>query len=200
MAQKYNIYINQKALIVTSDAPKGMLDYQLIEAQVFDFLNFYQTLGKNPKSLFYIISKKPKDVFNSIKSKLKVIEAAGGLVINEDEKYLFIKRNGKWDLPKGKLEVNEKKKDAAVREVEEECGIKVKKLDKKLLKTYHIYELKGRVVLKISHWYAMHAKGNQKLKPQIEEGITEVKWFAKQDWRIVRANTYPNIIDVINQD
>jgi hypothetical protein len=46
----------------------------------------------------------------------------------------------------------------------------------------------------------MHAKGNQKLKPQIEEGITEVKWFAKQDWRIIRANTYPNIIDVINED
>jgi 8-oxo-dGTP pyrophosphatase MutT (NUDIX family) len=200
MAQKYNIYINQKALIITSDTPKETSDYQLIEAQDFVFLNFYQTLGNNPKSLFYLVTKNPKNIFKTIKSKLKVIEAAGGFVINEEGKYLFIKRNGKWDLPKGKLELNEKKKDAAVREVEEECGIKVKKLDKKLLKTYHIYELKGRIVLKISHWYAMHAKGNQKLKPQIEEGITEVKWFAKQDWRIVRANTYPNIVDVINED
>jgi 8-oxo-dGTP pyrophosphatase MutT (NUDIX family) len=200
MAQKYNIYINQKALIITSDSPKETSDYQLIEAQDFDFLNFYQSLGNNPKSLFYLITENPKKLFKAIKSELRIIEAAGGFVVNEEGKYLFIKRNGKWDLPKGKLELNEKKKDAAVREVEEECGIKVKKLDKKLLKTYHIYELKGKVVLKISHWYTMHAKGNQKLKPQIEEGITEVKWFAKQDWRIIRANTYPNIIDVINED
>ena len=200
MAQKYNIYINQKALIITSISPKETLDHQLIEAQDFDFINFYQSLNNNPKSSFYLFTKTPKSVFKAIKAKLKVIEAAGGFVINEEGKYLFIKRNGKWDLPKGKLELNEKKKDAAVREVEEECGIKVKKLDKKLLKTYHIYEIKGKVVLKISHWYNMQAKGNQKLKPQIEEGITEVKWFAKQDWRIIRANTYPNIIDVINED
>jgi len=200
MAQKYNIYINQKALIITSDMPQNMSDFQLIEAQDFDFLNFYKSISKKSMSKFFIITNSPKKLFNAIKNSLKVIEAAGGLVINEENKYLFIKRNGKWDLPKGKLELNEKKKDAAVREVEEECGITVKKLDKKLLKTYHIYELKGKIVLKISHWYAMQAKSNQKLVPQLEEGITEVKWFAKKDWKIIRANTYPNIIDVINED
>ena len=200
MAQKYNIYINQKALIITSDMPQNMSDFQLIEAQDFDFLNFYKSISKKSMSKFFIITNSPKKLFNAIKNSLKVIEAAGGLVINEENKYLFIKRNGKWDLPKGKLELNEKKKDAAVREVEEECGITVKKLDKKLLKTYHVYELKGKIVLKISHWYAMLAKSNQKLVPQLEEGITEVKWFAKKDWKIIRANTYPNIIDVINED
>jgi hypothetical protein len=180
MAQKYNIYINQKALIITSDMPQNASGFQLIEAQDFDFLNFYKSLSKSSKSIFYIVTKTPKKLFKAIKDRLKVIEAAGGLVMNEQNKYLFIKRNGKWDLPKGKLELNEKKKDAAVREVEEECGITVKKLDKKLLKTYHIYELKGKVVLKISHWYAMHAKSNQKLVPQLEEGITEVKWLLKK--------------------
>lgn len=139
-----------------------------------------------------------KACFKSIKRKIRVIEAAGGLVKNELNKYLFIKRNGKWDLPKGKLEENEKKRDAAVREVEEECGIKIKKLGKKLLKTYHIYEIKGKVVLKVSHWYAMEAKSNQKLIPQTEEGITEVKWFSKNDWNIIRSNTYANILDVLN--
>ena len=180
--------------------PQNMSDFQLIEAQDFDFLNFYKSISKKSMSKFFIITNSPKKLFNAIKNSLKVIEAAGGLVINEENKYLFIKRNGKWDLPKGKLELNEKKKDAAVREVEEECGITVKKLDKKLLKTYHVYELKGKIVLKISHWYAMLAKSNQKLVPQLEEGITEVKWFAKKDWKIIRANTYPNIIDVINED
>jgi 8-oxo-dGTP pyrophosphatase MutT (NUDIX family) len=122
------------------------------------------------------------------------------LILHSDEdKYLFIKRNGRWDLPKGKLELNEKKKDAAVREVEEECGLKIKSLGSKLLKTYHVYEIKGKPVLKISSWYSMEAKAKQKLIPQLEEGITEVKWFKKEDWGLIRANTYPNILDVIDE-
>lgn len=199
MAQKYNIYINEKSLFIVNFLPKDAGDHQRIEAQDFDFLNFYHSLNHNPKSTFYLVTDDVKSCFKAIKRKIRVIEAAGGLVKNELNKYLFIKRNGKWDLPKGKLEENEKKKDAAVREVEEECGIKIKKLGKKLLKTYHVYEIRGKVVLKVSHWYAMEAKSNQKLIPQTEEGITEVKWFGKKDWNIIRSNTYANILDVLNE-
>ncbi|WP_017259068.1 NUDIX domain-containing protein [Pedobacter arcticus] len=195
---KYNIYINEKSLIITSEVPKDLINYQLVEAQSFDFEKFYQALRKNPNSLFVMVCNDPKMVFKTIKDKVRVIEAAGGLVKNEDGKYLFIYRNGRWDLPKGKLEPKEKKKEAAVREVEEECGLKVKKLNEKIIKTYHVYEIKGKPVLKISHWYAMQAKGNQKLVPQLEEGITEVKWFAKQDFSIIKSNTFGNILEVIN--
>lgn len=195
---QYNIYINEKSLIITSETPQEFADFQLVDIQSFDFEKFYHALTKNPKYLFVLVCDDPKVVFKSIKNKVRVIEAAGGLVQNEDGKYLFIYRHGRWDLPKGKLEPNEKKKDAAVREVEEECGLKIKKLKEKIMKTYHVYEIKGKPVLKISHWYAMDAKGSQKLIPQTEEGITEVKWFAKQDFSIVRANTFGNILDVID--
>ena len=198
MAQKYNIYINEKSLIVTSAIPHSAINYQQIDVQGFDFLTFYKSLANNPNSLFYLVTKDVKDTFIHIKESVRVIEAAGGFVCNEDNKFLFIKRNGRWDLPKGKLEPKEKKRDAAVREVEEECGIKIKRLGKKLLKTYHVYEIKGKVVLKVSHWYAMDAKSKQKLIPQTEEGITEVKWFSKRDFNIIKSNTYGNILDVIN--
>jgi ADP-ribose pyrophosphatase YjhB (NUDIX family) len=197
MAQKYNIYINEKSLIIVNSIPSDALNYQQIDSQDFDFEKFYQDLSNYPKSKFFLLSKDVKETFKCIKNKVKVIEAAGGFVKNEDGKYLFIKRNGRWDLPKGKLEPKEKKKDAAVREVEEECGIKIKKLGKKLIKTYHVYEIKKKPVLKVSHWYQMEAKGKQKLIPQTEEGITEVKWFAKKDWNIIRSNTYANILDVL---
>nr|WP_294894133.1 NUDIX domain-containing protein [uncultured Pedobacter sp.] len=197
MAQKYNIYINEKSLIITSEVSPELSNYQLIEVQGFDFEKFYQALAKNPKSLFVLVCDEPELAFKAIKKKIRIIEAAGGLVRNEDGKYLFIHRHGRWDLPKGKLERNEKKKDAAVREVEEECGLKIKKLKDKITKTYHVYEIKGKPVLKISHWYAMEAKGNQKLVPQTEEGITEVKWFAKKDFAVIRSNTFGNILEVI---
>ncbi len=194
----YNIYINEKSLIITSEIPKELTNYQLVDVQGFDFEKFHHALIKNPKSLFVLVCDDPKMAFKRIKNKIRVIEAAGGLVRNEDGKYLFIYRNGRWDLPKGKLEPNEKKKEAAVREVEEECGLKVKKLNEKITKTYHIYEIKGKPILKISHWYAMEAKGNQKLIPQTEEGITEVKWFAKQEFGIAKSNTFGNILEVID--
>lgn len=198
MAQKYNIYINQKSLFIGNSIPKGLSDYQLVDVEAFDFLTFYKSILKSKVDVYFMQTDDVKQAYKTVKSTLKIIEAAGGFVQNEDEKYLFIKRNGKWDLPKGKLEVGEKKKDAAVREVEEECGITIKKIGKKLCKTYHVYELKGKLVLKVSHWYKMEAKANQKLVPQLEEGITEVKWFTKKDWSIVRANTYPSILDVLD--
>lgn len=194
---EYTVYINEKQLIIASKQPKEISNYQLVEAQSFDFEKFYHALTKNPKSLFILLTDDPKDFFKRMKSKIRIIEAAGGLVKNEDGKYLFIHRHGRWDLPKGKLEPKEKKKDAAVREVEEECGLKIKKLKDKVAKTYHVYEIKGKPVLKVSHWYAMEAKGNQKLVPQLEEGITEVRWIAKEDFSIVRANTFGNILEVI---
>ncbi len=200
MAQKYNIYINEKSLIIVNSIPEGAINYQQIDVQGFDFEKFYRDLHNNPLSLFYLTTTDVKKTFQSIKNGVRVIEAAGGFVKNEDGNFLFIKRNGKWDLPKGKLEPKEKKKDAGVREVEEECGIKIKKLGKKLLKTYHIYEIKGKIVLKVSHWYEMDAKGKQKLIPQTEEGITEVKWFSVKDFNVVRSNTYANILDVISED
>jgi hypothetical protein len=197
MVQKYNIYINQKSLFIGSSIPDGLSNYQLVEFEGFDFLEFYNKIKKSKFDSFFILTNDVKLAFKTIKSSLKVIEAAGGFVQNESKNYLFIKRNGKWDLPKGKLEIGEKKKDAAVREVEEECGITIKKLGKKICKTYHVYELKGKLVLKVSHWYKMEAKENQKLIPQLEEGITEVKWFSKKDWIIVKSNTYPSILDVL---
>lgn len=128
-----------------------------------------------------------------------LIEAAGGLVKNQAGEYLFIYRNDKWDIPKGKLEKGEKKKEGAVREVEEECGISVSSLGKKIINTYHVYEHKGDLVLKKTYWYNMGYKGSQKLKPQLEEGITEVRWFDKADVNEIKANTYPSILDVLEK-
>ena len=126
-----------------------------------------------------------------------MIEAAGGMVTNSKGAFLFIYRNGKWDLPKGKIEKGEKNREGAVREVEEECGITVSAIGQKICKTYHTYTVKGEVVLKRTHWYEMSYKGAEKLKPQKEEGITEVRWFRKGHIDAIVKNTFPSIMDVL---
>jgi 8-oxo-dGTP pyrophosphatase MutT (NUDIX family) len=115
----------------------------------------------------------------------------------DENQFLFIFRNGKWDLPKGKLDLGEKTKKAAIREVEEECGIKVARLGDLLCKTWHVYEEKGRIVFKKTNWYTMKAE-RQELVPQLEEGITEARWLASGDFDYIKQNTYPLIRDVIS--
>ena len=93
---------------------------------------------------------------------------------------LFIFRNGVWDLPKGKVDKHETTHEAAIREVEEECGISHLQMVKKLPSTYHIYQspykkTMGKWILKETYWYEMKYVGHDEGIPQEEENITEIK-------------------------
>lgn len=136
------------------------------------------------------------DMFSKL---FKYILAAGGL-IEKDNKYLFIYRLHKWDLPKGKIDKGESPEQAAIRECEEECGITNLTIEHELNPTYHIYDYKGAYVLKKTFWYKMSTKHEAHFIPQIEENIEKVEWFDKDSiQKVVLSNTYPAIIDVINE-
>ena len=132
-------------------------------------------------------------------SKYIMIEAAGGLVFNKDGDILMIFRNGKWDLPKGKLEIGESVEECAIREVEEECGISDLIIENKIKDTYHTYVLEGENILKKTYWYKMKTDYSAKLVPQIEEGITKASWVDKDQISKKLKNSYGNISDVLNE-
>ena len=174
-----------------------MQDYRQIDADAFDLKILYTWILNNKSRFFYVLCSDARIFLKEIAKSVTLIKAAGGLVENEYDEYLFIYRNGKWDLPKGKIEKQEGTREAAVREVEEECGIKVSKLEDKICKTYHSYIYKGDVVLKKTYWFNMRCKGQNNLKPQKEEGITDVRWFKKEDISPIVENTFPSIMDVL---
>jgi 8-oxo-dGTP pyrophosphatase MutT (NUDIX family) len=200
MAQKYRIYINEKVILITSSLPKNFQNYENIKADILDLKLIYPWVLANYSKQFYIVKNDPKKVLKQLLKSIPIIKAAGGLVMNENKEYLFIYRNDKWDLPKGKIEKKEGIKEAAVREVEEECGIKVSKLEDKICNTYHIYTFKGEPVIKKTFWFNMTCKGAPKLIPQKEEGITEAKWFKKSAIANIVSNTYPSIMDVLKKE
>src|SRR5690606_2227291 len=138
-------------------------------------------------------------IFKNILSSVPSIKAAGGLVKNGKGEYLFIHRLGKWDLPKGKVEENEKMREAALREVEEECGIKVDYLGKKIATTYHTYYMRGKFVLKQTQWYEMGVNKQPLLTPQQEEDITEAIWLDAKDLKKIKENTYPLIEEILEK-
>lgn len=126
-----------------------------------------------------------------------LLEAAGGIVLNEKKEILFIRRLGKWDLPKGKVEKGEAIQDTAVREVEEETGVTSLNVKRKVGETYHTYDAYGKHYLKTTHWYHMTCPSKQQLKPQTEEQIEEIRWFNTRDIKIPVGDTYPSIKDIL---
>jgi 8-oxo-dGTP pyrophosphatase MutT (NUDIX family) len=153
---------------------------QKIHAGVF----FYNDLEKLKKAFW---------------KKFIIIKAGGGLVKNEKDELLFIYRRGKWDLPKGKLDKGETIEQCAVREVEEETGLKYVKLISLLTTTYHTYNENGKHFLKESHWFNMQTKSGQALIPQLEEQITKLQWVTEKRISSLLNNTYPSIVDVIQE-
>lgn len=131
--------------------------------------------------------------------KFTIVQAAGGLVQNEKKQILLIFRRGKWDLPKGKLDKGESLEACAVREVEEETGLTKVKLISPLIITYHTYHEGSKFVLKESHWYTMSVKGEQKLVPQTDEGIAEIKWVSMKEAQAFFPESFPSVIDVIKE-
>ncbi|UII27272.1 NUDIX domain-containing protein [Fulvivirga maritima] len=131
------------------------------------------------------------DMKKFLKKKFKVIKAAGGLVRKKD-KILMIYRLKKWDLPKGKLDKGESIREAAVREVQEECNVKVE-LNDKICTTWHTYTMKKRRILKKTSWYTMDIVKDSKMKPQTEEDIEEVRWMTRKEVFHALQDSYKSI-------
>jgi 8-oxo-dGTP pyrophosphatase MutT (NUDIX family) len=126
-----------------------------------------------------------------------LIMAGGGVVKNENEEILMIFRRSKWDLPKGKLDEGETIEECAKREVQEETGLQNLETIKPMGITYHTYVQFGKHNLKESHWYEMKATGNEKLIPQTDEDITQIRWVKKEDLKKYFSNSFPTIVTIL---
>jgi len=129
--------------------------------------------------------------------KFTVILAGGGIVKNSENKILMIFRRGKWDLPKGKVDKGEKIEDCAIREVGEETGLKDVQLNFLLLVTYQTYHEGTKFILKESHWFTMMVTAEQKLIPQTEEDIFDIKWIGPGEVNSYLPKSFPMISDII---
>lgn len=189
----YKVFVNNKPL--TFGPSKIEADRNIPFINSSDFEVAIDLLNHSANSV-HIYSNNIDKVWNEFQENFKRIHAAGGVVINDKNEMLWIYRLNKWDLPKGKMEEGEVEETTAVREVEEECGISNLTITKKVKDSYHIYYHK-EYILKITHWFGISYSGNEELIPQIEEGITDVKWFNIKDLHIPTENTYGNISDLI---
>ena len=197
MAQKYKVFIdNVELFFVSEEIKKVSVLSKPVSPQ--DLQSLTEKMSEVTTQQCQIISDDPKRAFKRFFKSFVKIKAAGGLVFR-DKEMLFIHRNNKWDLPKGKVEKKETSKNAAVREVMEECGLINKpQIKSKLLNTYHVYLLNGKSYLKKTTWFLMNYDGFEKLVAQKEEGITSACWVNATGLPIKLKKSFPSICEVIN--
>jgi len=197
------IYLNDKFIEVTEGELQASQDQSIKIYPEFKLTavslkklhdEFLNPLSRN--SLLVQVSSF-KVFLKEFKKLFYYIEAAGGFIV-KDTNFLFIHRHGRWDLPKGKLEKKETIEKAAVRECEEECGIKNLMIQKALASTFHIYAYKDGFALKQTFWFYMTTNFNGELVAQTEEDIDQVRWFPRNDViGTVLPDTYYTIADVV---
>ncbi|MGK0412014.1 MAG: ADP-ribose pyrophosphatase YjhB (NUDIX family) [Polaribacter sp.] len=187
----YKVFVNETPIIITSSLKKEN-NFPVYLFKEVIFKDLIQQLKNNFLTGIVLHSTDLEQDWEVFTKHLRVVPAAGGLVLNAKKEVLFIYRNDTWDLPKGKIEKGESIENAALREVEEECGISNISIDKKLLTTYHIYDQNG-LHLKETHWFLMNSNYKKELIPQLEEGITQVVFKNKTEIEAAFQNTYANI-------
>lgn len=192
----YKVFINEKKLIL-SEKPE-IVERNIAFEQDLQFDIAMDLLQNTSTKDVAIYHNDLEELWSKFQNHYQVIEAAGGIVINPENKILFIYRLGKWDLPKGKIESGESRDDAALREVEEECGLSNLQLLDFISTTYHMYHIKSQPVLKKTYWYHMSYSDAKTPIPQVEEGITKVEWKNKVEiQQDVEKSTFNNILLVL---
>jgi len=202
----YKVFFNDSTIQLSSDVKKSSKNniVHIVEGGRYDFVNqiVYEIESGNKASNFLILDQDVDQLWDHFKNQFVGIPAAGGLVQNDEKSFLFIRRLGVWDLPKGKIEKNETSENAAIREVEEECGLSGMKIIKQLDSTFHIYRspyLPGpkNLALKETKWFLMNYSGNEIPVPQLDEDIEEVRWVPVSELDGVMGNTYSSLRELL---
>ena len=188
----YEVFVNESPLILTNERPENS-NGNLFSLDGDSIMQAIDSLARGNLDVAYLYHPDERKILDIFMHKIPVVVAGGGFVMNAKGKVLFIFRNGKWDLPKGKVDKGESIEKAAIREVEEETGVKNLKIEKFLRTTYHIFKRNGEYRLKKVHWFAMSTDFKGKLVAQEAEGIIKVKWKGPKKARKALENSYFNI-------
>jgi ADP-ribose pyrophosphatase YjhB (NUDIX family) len=200
MAEPLIVYSGQSKIILGDRTPQHehmeiipVPDKRVLYSALSDC--FKQTEAGDHFITGYAMEEMVKD----FKDYLTLVDAAGGLVRNQQGAYLFIKRYGLWDLPKGKLKDMESYEKGALREVKEETGVGELSITGKLPVSLHIYPLEDKMILKRTHWFAMETTFAKNPIPQTAEAITEASWLKPSEARSALSESYRSLSETLLQ-
>ena len=188
----YKVFVGDKPIILTTivEQETNFKNYLLDTVNIGKVI---RELSSTKLEEVRLIHKNGEKLLKKFLKKLPNVIAGGGKVFNDNNEILFIYRNDKWDLPKGKIEGVESIENTAIREVTEETGVAGLEITKPLETTYHIFKRNGNHRIKITYWFEMKTNFSGNLYAQEEEGITKVEWLNQEQTQEALENSYANI-------
>tara|TARA_B110000977_G_scaffold68305_1_gene92681 strand:+ start:5 stop:646 length:642 start_codon:yes stop_codon:yes gene_type:complete len=194
--QMYKVFFNQKPIFLTTELVPQTDRTPVLFIKFSSPENIIKALKSKKTDCLYLYHQKEDKLWMHFLRHFPIVEAAGGLVRHQDGRFLFIYRNDKWDLPKGRIEKNEPIRIAAVREVEEETGVDGLEIVKPLIETFHVFNRNGKYKLKKTFWFEMKTASTVTLTPQLNEGIEQAVWVLEKEIPQKFENAYENIKQV----
>lgn len=188
----YKVFVKDIPIILSTEKNIGS-NYTSIPLKEAKLKKLIKKINGGELLYVNLYHKNPEKLEQFLFKKLKVVEAGGGMVFNAKKEILFIRRNSKWDLPKGKVEKHESYQEAAVRETVEETGVKDLHVKRFLKKTYHVFKRNDKFRLKVTYWYEMYTDYDGELIPEASEGIKKVKWKNFEKTQKALCDSYENI-------
>ena len=192
----YKVFFNQKPIFLTTELVPQTDRTPVLFIKFSSPENIVKALKSKKTECLYLYHQKEDKLWMHFLRHFPIVEAAGGLVRHQDGRFLFIYRNDKWDLPKGRIEKNEPIRIAAVREVEEETGVDGLEIVKPLIETFHVFNRNGKYKLKKTFWFEMKTTSTVTLTPQLNEGIEQAIWVFEKEIPHKFENAYENIKQV----
>jgi len=196
----YKVHFENRFILISPE-PDRMQKYGLFHkfydtSALYKIISDFQT---DPQcQAINIFGPDIKHIWKIFRIYFTEVGAAGGLVRHTSGKYLFIEKKGKLDLPKGHIEKGEEPDSCALREVEEECGIRGHRIVKELQPSYHTYSWEGISYLKKTNWFLMDYDGEMITEPQLQEGITKVEWLYPDEISRIKSSAWLSLMDLIN--
>jgi len=194
----HTIFVNERPIILTNKVIKEA-DFKVFLLKTVNLDDVIRKMQRGVYKEVYLYHPEADKLMSIFKKRLGYRIAGGGLVINTKGDLLFIERNRKWDLPKGRTEKGEDIETTSLREVEEETGVQNLSIVNFLQETYHIYKSNGNFKLKITHWYLMQTDYTGALVPQTEEGITQAVWKTPIEAKYLLPNAYSNVAILVHR-
>jgi 8-oxo-dGTP pyrophosphatase MutT (NUDIX family) len=195
------IYHNNKVIELTNNEKcweSNILSKAVYYTTDVSLVDFMTIINTEQEDSIYFYNDDVTTLKNAFFNCFMLITAGGGVVENEKEEILLMYRRGFWDLPKGKWEDGETIEACALREIEEETGLKNLSLEKQICITYHTYYFKEKWILKESYWFKIKTMSYQILKPQTEEDIEALKWVSPNALKEYYPLSYKNVVEVLN--
>ena len=197
----YKIFYEQRALIFPNIVEKELIldatSQQLETYEVEKIHNFFRQWLVAPLQEDVVIDGISPELLSAALCRTFVMAPAAGGVVIDENRIAAIERNGIPDLPKGHVEEGEDTATAALREVEEETGLKELSILRPLPSSWHCYLYENEWRLKQTSWFLMATADSSQIEPQRDEGISEVVFLGPEDLDWFLENTFCSLADTL---